>query len=98
MTKYEIAKKTLEQLNQFYPAGLYEWLFQYRKSKYNKLVQLESGIDEVMLNGTEDEMKDILDEYWSFHKTCIEDFSNNYEAKSKLNYARKKLNEKRINA
>ena len=49
MTKYEIAKKTLEQLNQFYPAGLYEWLFQYRKSKYNKLVQLESGIDEVML-------------------------------------------------
>jgi len=98
MTKYEMATKTLEQLNQFYPPGLYEWLFQYRKSKYNNLMELERKIDDIMLNGTVDDMKDILNKYWSFHKSCIEDFSNNYEAKLNLNYARKKLNEKRINA
>jgi len=51
-----------------------------------------------LLNGTVDDMKNILKEYWLFHESCIEDFSNNYEAKLNLNYAKKKLNEKRINA
>jgi len=88
MTKYEMATKTLEQLNQFYLPGLYEWLYKYNKSQYTEIIKIEDELDNVILNGTEEDTKKLLLKYWQLHKTAIEEFTNNQLDESYINYAK----------
>ena len=72
-----MARKTLEQLNQFYPPGLYEWLYANKKSEYDRLIDIEKKIDLAILNDEDEkEFKTLLVEYWQIHKSNIHKFNN----------------------
>lgn len=77
MTKQEMIERTLEQLNHYYPHGLYEWMFKENKSDYKQLIDIENGIDELILrDGSDIELKNLLITFWYIHKKNIEKFNN----------------------
>lgn len=92
MEKITLVRNTLEQLNKFYPPGLYEWLYANNKSKYYRLMAIELEIDNILIEGTIKDMKDVLNKYWKFHKDYIEKFNK----KGQLNLDLPKVREKRL--
>jgi len=104
LNKERIIKNLLEELNKYYPPGLYEWTYEYRRSEYNNLIEIEREIDSAFLNGSDKELKKVLVEYWKFHKRNIDDFNNRSSkniglGNQKLNYeqVRKERLEERLN-
>jgi len=103
MTKEEMIKKTLEQLNQFYPVGLYDWMYLNNKTDYLRLIDIENNIDSLLINdGSQDQLKQLLIEFWQIHKKNIREFdksNENIDLKNpKLNYeqVRKERLEERV--
>ena len=79
MKNIELAKKILDELRQFYPLGLYEWLYKYSKDKYYKIVEIEGDLHHVISKGTEEQTKELLSKYWELHRTAIGEYINNEE-------------------
>ena len=98
MNNLDLVRNTLEQLNKYYPIGLYEWLYKYNKSRYKEITEIEDEMDNVILNGTEADTKKLLLKYWQLHKTAIEEFRNNQLDESDINYAkvRKEMLDERV--
>lgn len=98
MNNLNLVRNTLEQLNKYYPIGLYEWLYKYNKSRYKEITEIEDELDVVLVKGTEQDTKKLLLKYWATHKTAIEEFRNNQLDESDINYAevRKDMLEERV--
>jgi len=98
LDKERIIKNLLEELNKYYPPGLYEWLYKYNKSRYTEIIKIEDELDNVILSGTEEDTKKLLLKYWQLHKTAIEEFRNNQLDETDINYAevRKEMLEERV--
>jgi len=100
LNKERTIKNLLEELNKYYPPGLYEWLYKYNKSRYTEIIKIEDELDKVISYGTEEDTKKLLLKYWATHKTAIEEFRNNQLDESDINYAevRKDMLEERISS
>ena len=98
MNNLDLVRNTLEQLNKYYPIGLYEWLFKFNKPLYYQIIKIEDELDKVIPNGTQEDTKKLLLKYWATHKTAIEQFRNNQLDESDINYAevRKDMLEEKV--
>jgi len=77
LDKERTIKNLLEELNKYYPVGLYDWMYLNRKSEYKRLIEIENAVDKLFINnGTEIDLKDLLIKYWQLHKRNIDDFNN----------------------
>jgi len=86
LNKETIIINLLEELNQYYPIGLYDWMYLNKKSEYQRLIEIENKIDNVLIYGTEEELKNTLREYWKLHKKNIKDFINSKEQLPYIEY------------
>ena len=75
----KMVERTLDQLNSYYPPGLYDWMYVNNKSDYDNLIKIENNIDELLINnGSEEHLRVLLMEFWKLHKKNIELFSNGH--------------------
>ena len=66
-TKDFILDETLRLLSQHYVSGLYEFLYRYEFSVYQKMRQLEDTITDDFDNMSISELKSTLSKYWKLH-------------------------------
>ena len=99
MTKDELLRNILEDLNEKYLPGLYEFLFKNRTELYKQLQSIENNIDNAYLDGTVEELKLALRDYWVFHVRVIQLFkiSNKSDTNVDLTETRKEMLEGRLN-
>jgi len=82
-SKEFIAKEILRLLNEKYPIGLYEFLYEHHGNLFKELQGIESEIDHAFLYGTIEELKKALRYYWVFHMRAIQIFKAASKASSK---------------
>ena len=70
MTKGELLKKTIKDLEKIYPEGLYEFVFNNEELD-SEFWELDKMINSAVKNGTTEELKSVLREYWQFHVDAI---------------------------
>lgn len=100
MTKEQLLTRTLEDLREIYPEGLYEYLFKYRQEMYERLLLLENRIDQIYLNPNVsiDPLRTVLREYWNLHAQAIRKFQQVGHVNLNLPKARRELAQERIRA
>lgn len=97
MKKLNLIKRTLDDLNKFYPIGLYDWMYLNSKSDYEQLIEMENRIDYLIINdGNENVFKDLLIEYWQIHKRNILEFNDSHNAELNVSEIRKERLEERV--
>jgi len=79
MNKEALLKKTFEELAEYYPSGLYDYLYQHRKDLYKKLMDYEEDINFAFLQGEVINLKRVLMKYWDFNMALIELYENDEE-------------------
>jgi len=73
--KDKLLNLTLDGLDEKYPSGLYEYLYMNDIRSYSKIFKLEDSINmNFIKNGTLQDLKAILREYWIEHMKAIKDF------------------------
>ena len=98
MNKDELLTRTLDELRQRYPIGLYEFLFRHRPDLYKQLLDLEDRIDRAFLSGTVGELKAVLRDYWRLHMQAIEEFKKINQLGLNLLKAREEMLGERVRA
>jgi len=91
--KDKIIDETLNLLAEWYPIGLYEYLFKYQPDMYKKLRELEDEADNAFLYKTTDDLKEVLKEYWTLHMEAIGEFENQDDLDLKVSEVKQQIQE-----
>ncbi len=96
MTKDELLRSTLDDLNGLYIPGLYEFLYKHEKRVYKQLLDTETEPDNAFLNKCVDALKEVLREYWTLHVRAIQIFKDSGKLDSDFRKAREEILEERL--
>ncbi|NIQ15718.1 MAG: hypothetical protein GTO02_15360 [Candidatus Dadabacteria bacterium] len=84
MTNNEnLVKKLLAKLNEIYPLGLYEYIYDNNKTLQDELKNCEDEINNMLENGTMNDTKKILRNYWILHIEAIDFYKKHKRKKIK---------------
>jgi hypothetical protein len=100
MTKEQLLTRTLEDLRNQYPLGLYEYLFKLRQDLFHQLISLEHKIDQLHLdtNASIDQLKAVLRDYRTFHMKAVKEFRHTGQLGLNLSQIRQEMVEERVRA
>jgi hypothetical protein len=96
MTKDELLRSTLEDLNRLYIPGLYEFLYRHKGGLYKQLLDNENELDSAFLTGSADALKKALRDYWTLHMKAIQLFTESGKVDSDFRKAREEILEDRL--
>ena len=89
--KDQLLDITLSRLDEKYPSYLYEYLYMNDIRAYSKILKLEDSINmNFNKNGTIQDLKAILREYWIEHIKAIKDFKKAEQTNISLDEVRVK--------
>jgi len=91
--KEAILEEILNLLAKRYPTGLYEFMYEYHPDMYRRMRELEDEVDNAFLDGTTEELKKVLREYWTLHMEAIRKFKNLDELDFSVNEVKQQIQE-----
>jgi len=87
-----VLDETLRLLGEQYRSGLYEFLYRYEFSVYQKMRQLEDTITDNFDNMSISELKSILSKYWKLHVESAKRYESEKQLNFNVNDVKKEIN------